>query len=92
MGRLGSGGSGGRGPRRRCRRDAVDSGSSGGGVVDGRRRRTATERSGEARCSGCSGEDNKVGTAAVDGEGSQNHVKQSLGVERSRNQEGGGSG
>ena len=52
LGRLwrgGGGGSGGRGRRLRCLGDAVESGSSGGGVGDGRRRRTATKPSDEVR-------------------------------------------
>ena len=60
------------------------SGSSGGGVCDDQRRRTATERSGKARCSGCSGEDNMVGVASVDGEESKDLVKTDVGIGRNR--------
>ena len=59
---------------------------------DGRRGRTATERSCEAQCSGCSGEDNEFGTASVDGEAKQDHVKTVVRVEGSRHTKGEGSG
>ena len=88
----GGGGSDGRGWQRECLEGAPISCSSGGGVGDGRRRQTVTERSGEARHSGCSGEDNEVGAVAVDEEESQDHVNESAGIERDRNTRGGGSG
>ena len=66
----------------------MESGSSGGVVGDDRGRRTATKRSGKARCSGCSGEDNVVGMASVDGEESKDLVKTVVGIERSRNTKG----
>ena len=38
--------------------------------------------------SGCSGEDNVVGMASIDGEGSKDLVKTVVGIERSRNTKG----
>ena len=58
----------------------------GGGVTWGRR--TAARRGDEARCYGRSGVDDDVGVAFVDGEGMPSLVKQSPGIERSRNQKG----
>ena len=42
--------------------------------------------------SGCSGEDNVVGMASVDGKGSKDLVKMIVGIERSRNTKGQDSG
>ena len=73
--RRGGAGSGGCARRRECLEDALMSGSSGGGVGEYQRRRTVTKQSGEARCSGCSGEDNMVEVASVDEEGARDEVK-----------------
>ena len=89
LGGGGGGSSDGHGRRRECLEYAADGGTSGGGAGDGRRGRTATERSGEARCSG---EDNEFGTASVDGEAKQDHVKTVVRVEGSRHTKGEGSG
>ena len=70
----------------------MESFSSGGVVGDDRGRRTATKQSGEARCSGCSGEDNEFGTASVDGEAKQDHVKMVVRVKGSRHTKGEGTG
>ena len=66
--------------------------SSGGGGGSGRAGRTATGRSDELACSRCSGEDNELGTASVDGEKGRDDVKQVVEIESSRNIEEGGSG
>ena len=42
--------------------------------------------------SGCSGEDNMVGMASVDGEGSKDLIKTIVGIEGGRNTKGYGSG
>ena len=95
LGRLGRGGGDGSGdprPRRRCLGDAAEFGSL---VVrsvnighDERRQNQAMKLA----YSGCSGEDDVVGVASVDGEGARDLVKTMVGIERSRNTKGGGSG
>ena len=80
MWRGGGGGSGDQGRQRRCLGDAVESFSSGGVVDDDRGRRTATKQSGEARCSGYSGEGNVVEVASVDEEGARDLVKMVVGI------------
>ena len=55
-------------------------------------RRTAAGRGDGTRCSGCSSEEGEVGMASADGEGTQDHVKKNLGIERSQTTKEGGPG
>ena len=70
----------------------MESFSSGGVVDDDQGRRTATKRSGKARCSGCSGQDNVVEVASVDEEGARDLVKMMIGIEGIQHKKGEGSG
>ena len=78
----GGGNFGGCARRQECLEDAPMSGSSGGGVGDGRRQQMVMERCAEARRSGCSGEDGEVGMASVVGTRMQDLVKTTVEIDR----------